>query len=36
MSPLDVILQMKILETKMKKEVETVNGTWFQLSSKKY
>ena len=25
----DVTLQMKILKTKMKKEVEIVNDTWF-------
>lgn len=29
MLPSDVTLQMKILETKMKKEVEIVNDTWF-------
>lgn len=29
MLPSDVTLQMKILKTKMKKEVEIVNDTWF-------
>lgn len=29
MLPSDVTLQMKILETEMKKEVEIVNDTWF-------